>query len=84
MFPDNRHQPPRRWDDVAKVLGLAFIALTILAGAAAAGYLVGLRHGEASRAEFERTRRAFCLLLDELGADPETGPEAEPCRPDAG
>lgn len=55
---------------------LTIIGLTLLASAAAAGYLVGLRSAEH---EEIRTRRAVCLLLDYLGADPGSAAEVYPC-----
>lgn len=52
------------------------IAVAAAVSVAAAGYLVGLRSAEAEQV---RTRAAYCLLLDHLGADPASAAEAYPC-----
>lgn len=68
--------PPLPWPAIARAIAIAVIVLAVLAGTAAMGYLVGMR---TDTPEHERTRRAVCQVLDQLGADASTADQAEPC-----
>lgn len=69
-------------DDVEAVTKRLLVLALVLAGAllVLAGVVIGQHLAPVDRAEHERTRRAVCLLLDEVGADAATPEQAEPCR----
>lgn len=61
-----------RWD----IVGWSILVAILMAGAASVGFLFGLR---ADTPEHTRTRRAVCQVLDQLGADPSTAAQVQPC-----
>lgn len=69
-------RPPAPPPRLAVAAALIVIGLTLLASAAAIGYLVGLRSAQADET---RTRLAYCDLLDALGADASTPAEVYAC-----